>query len=177
MNTAAGKKTVQLLGIFLALVCADAFLVACSRRCQPPPQQPAQNLSGNPWRLVKTNNPRIQNLTRFTFLIMNFRSDFEGDVQKVVFNKQYDTPILTFKYNVSTSGKSGQLRVAYSALATDGQGAEGEQQTQTSGGEEVIDYTYSIQGGNLVLTERNTGFTYQYVPFVGIVEPDSNCTY
>lgn len=166
-----GLKSVLMTFLGLGLV---LLLPACQKACQPPGEV-ATTISNNPWRLIKTTNPEFKNNNRFTFIIMEFAKDFSGSVKKVVNNREFETPVSLLKYNVETdSGRSGTLRVAFSEVAGGGEGGSGE----ASAGEvtEITDYTYKV-GRNFYLQEVKTGYTYEFVPYIGIVDPDSNCTF
>lgn len=167
-----GLKSVLMRGVF-ALTLGFVF-PACQRQCQPPGEV-FTTISATPWRLVSTNNPDFKNNNRFTFIIMEFGKDFSGSVKKVVNNREFETPVSLVKYNVETeSGRSGTLRIAYSEVAGGGEDLGGE----ATAGEvtEITDYTYQV-GRKLNLTEVKAGYTYEFVPYVGIVDPDSNCSF
>lgn len=150
-----------------------ALVSACDKKCQAPPTEIPKTITANPWRLTKTTNPSLKNNNRYTFIIMEYAPDFSGQVRKVVNNREFEQPFRSFKYNVaSSSGKNGTLRIAYFEPLLEGE----EGQENSAEPTEITDYRYTL-GRTLNLTEVKTGYTYEFVPFVGIVDPDSNCTF
>lgn len=150
-------------GIFLVTL---ALAAGCQQLCQQPTATPYQNLDATTWRLVSTSDPSpaYQSLSKNTFLIMSFTIDFKGSVNKVVNNDQFDNPILTFEYNVDPSNNI--LVIQYT---TTDQGAQ-------SGDAGTVQYNYTLSS-ELDLTDSTHGYTYRYIPFQGVVQPDSNCTF
>ncbi len=171
-------NTTGLHNLLLRAMAAIAFLVSlalaagCQKKCQQAAPTPFQHLRDTPWRLVETNNPSSQykNLSRHTFIIMDFTIDFKGDVKKVVNNDQFDTPILTFDYNISPDDH--QLVIRYSAS-----GDSGGQQSQSSTiGAGTTNYQYALST-DLQLVDQKKGYFYRYVPFQGVVDPESTCAF
>ena len=162
--------------LFLLVVfAAGVFLagpVGCQKKCQPPAAQRFRFLRETPWRLVETNNPSqaYRNLTRTTFQIWEFRVNFTGDVKKVENNDEFDTPILEFKWNVDTASRI--LRIRFSTVDT-GEGEEGQSTSEVVG---TTDYYYELSN-ELNLQEVRRGYTYRFVPFQGVVDPDNDCTF
>ena len=169
------------LSAYLMAIGLVWLLASCGKKCQPPPQQTFTTITGTEWRLISTSNPRMsKDVNRFSFVTMTFKSEFEGEMIKVLNNKRYDTPIFTFVYNLqSDTGRTGMLRIQYSTVPADsnGDGTANPAAIPTpSAVSQPTDYTYSLKTG-LTLTEAKTGYVYEFVPFVGIVDPDSTCTF
>jgi hypothetical protein len=131
----------------IAFLASLAIAAGCQKRCQQPAQTTFQHLRDTPWRLVETN---------------------KGDVKKVVNHDQFDAPILTFDYNISPDDKELVLR--YSAAG----GGDQTQASATSAG--TISYQYKLTN-ELTLVDSKRGYFYRYVPFQGVVDPDSTCTF
>lgn len=158
--------------LLVALLC-----IGCQQQCQQTTQTAYSSLADTPWRMIKTSDPSIQTLDRFNFRIMQFNRNFTGAVNLVQDNDQYDVPILSFVWaRVSTANSS--IRLKYSDVT--GQAADPTQATGTSPTTPTTtgtyDYTYSLTG-NLQLTENQRGYQYQFVPFLGVVDPDSKCSF
>lgn len=137
------------------------MLSACQQLCQQPNQQPIQSLVDTQWRLVETTDPALaQELDRFNFKILTFRGNFQGEFQDVVFNDLVETPQATFRWNV----ESDFLLMALQPTA-------GGTETQLR-----FDYTKPPIGRALEMVEAD-GSYYRYVPFTGVVNPDSTCTF
>ena len=158
--------------VALALLC---LTTGCQKKCQQPATQRFKSLRETPWRLVDTNNPaqEYRNLSRFTFLITEFSVNFKGDVKKVVNNDQFDTPILTFLYNVDPDGKFLVLKYSSLDAGSDGTGTDGGGTTTDVG---TVKYTYELSN-ELNLYEVNRPYHYRYIPFQGVVDPDSTCVF
>lgn len=142
----------------------------CQRLCQAPSQEVARSITQSPWRLVRTNNPEFKNNNKYTFIIMEFAQDFSGAVKKVVNNREFENPVSVLKYNLETqSGREGTVRIEYKDAASQ----EGAASTKPS---EVTDYRYRLDRG-LSLEEVDSGYSYEFVPYQGIVDPDNSCTF
>ncbi len=156
------------------LFCTLLLGVGCQKKCQQP-SEPAKTITEKPWRLVETTNPGVKNNDRFTFIILQFERDFSGAVKRVVNNREFDKPVRVLKYNLATdNGRSGNIIIEFKNPP-----AEGEGETPATGadeGTEVSEYEYSL-GRDLTMTELKTGYTYYYVPYEGIIDPDENCTF
>ena len=160
----------------LACIGITSVFVACNKRCQSPPEKAFNSITATDWRLITTNNPRIKNLTKFTFLVMSFKPNFTGDVKKVENNNQFDTPVLTFVYKIESSGRSGNLNITYSSVSAQPDPSSPGATPGDSQSSPPVSYEYEL-GRGLVLVETKTGYEYEYVPFTGIVDPDNTCTY
>ncbi len=161
----------------LALLLTSFFWgVSCGRKCQQSDPTPLKTITGTEWRLIRTSNPQMsEEVNNYTFIIMQFRTDFEGSVFRVINNKRYDNPVFVFDYNVESRGRNGYLRVEYSTVPS---GDPNTDAATTSPSTEKFpgDYEY-VLSSKLTLTETNTGYTYEFVHFLGIVDPDNNCTF
>jgi hypothetical protein len=157
-----------------ACLCLAIALVGCNKKCQVPPSQPFTTLTATDWRLIETNAPKLTNkVDNFNTEILSFKTNFEGDLKSLSTNNE-SAPIDVFTYKVPSSG---MLRITFSQApptAQQGQGATGTTGTGTS--QAPIDYNYELSN-SLTMTEVATGYTYHYVPFTGIVNPDDNCTF
>lgn len=170
------------IGGFLGLAGLIMFaLTACQQKCQQAVDQPTTTLSETQWRLVSTNDPQIPDcskqqaencLDRFNFLIMNFRRNFSGDVQRVVFNDLFETPVLSFNWNPV---QDNFMLVRYQTVVSqDFDNFDGGSSAQDLG---VFRYDYNFNSNSLTLRDRDKGLFYEYVPFTGVVDPDSRCTF
>jgi len=171
MNTS--KRIVALFLLFPLWFC----LPACQRRCQQAAAERPTSITANPWRLVSTNDPSLKNNNKYTFYVISFAQDFSGDMKKVVNNREFETPVKTLKYNLETdNGRSGFMRVAYYDLSAGGGEDLGEEVQASSSPSQTTDYEYSL-GTNLTLSATKSGYSYEFVPYIGIVDPDNNCTF
>ena len=152
-----------------------AWLPACQQQCQPPSTTVYQNVEDTPWRAISTTNPNVT-ITNFDFIVLSFSNDFTGSVVLVKNNLEYENPpIETFTWVVpaGTQG-SGTMRIQYSSGASQDPNAGTDGSTST-----VIatdDYQFSLSN-QLQMTEVQTGYSWVFVPMVGIVDPDTNCTF
>lgn len=157
------------------LLCLVLWLAmpACQKKCQPPAPERPTSITQNSWRLISTNDPSLKNNNKYTFYVISFAQDFSGDMKKVVNNREFETPVKTLKYNLETdSGKDGLIRIAYFDVSAE----EGAEATASGEPTQTTDYDYSL-GKNLVLDAKKSGYSYEFVPYVGIVDPDNNCTF
>jgi len=146
---------------------------ACQKKCQPPSPERPTSITQTPWRLVSTNDPSLKSNNKYTFYVIAFAQDFSGDMKKVVNNREFETPVKTLKYNLETdSGRDGLLRIAYFDVSAQ----EGEEATSSGEPTQTTDYTYSLSN-NLTLQASRSGYSYEFVPYAGIVDPDNNCTF
>lgn len=160
------------LGLF-ALV----FLPACQKRCQSSETQSIKSIVDTQWRLVETTDPEVKaTLNNYNFLILTFNRNNTGQVNRVVDNDQYETPVLQLVYAPNASQKT--LRIQFSTVA----GSVDDTQNQslgTPGDAGTFDYQYAL-GGQLQMREIGSGsrsYYYRYVPFKGVVDPDTVCTF
>lgn len=166
--------------LFISIFWGCVFLggtTACDKKCQAPPEKPLTTFIGLEWRLVSTTDPgATKNLSRFTFLILIFKLEFEGEIYKVENNKRFDSPVGFFKFNVQSEGRSGSLFTVDIAPPPPDDGSGANTSTTTSQSKTVKRYEYEW-GNRLNITESKTGYEYEYVPFTGIIDPDSTCTF
>ena len=95
-------------------------------------------------------------------------------MKKVVNNREFETPVKTLKYAVETdNSKDGLLRIAYFDVAAQEGGAEA---TSSSTATQTTDYDYSL-GKSLTLGATRSGYAYEFIPYVGIVDLDNSCTF
>lgn len=153
----------------LLAVCTLVLLfgAACQKKCQPAEAKAFKSLVDTPWRLVESSDPDVaRELDRFNFLIVTFSRNNTGVVNRVVDNDQYDTPIMQLVWVPDPQAR--MLRIQYSSSTfNDGTGA---------GDAGTFDYFYAL-GRQLEMYESDRGYYYRYVPFKGIVDPDSSCVF
>lgn len=146
------------LGLVLAAV---LILGGCQKKCQAPPEKPFETFVEQQWRVVESTNPVIGNdIDNYNFYIFYFGRDFEGTVSKVESNKPIETPVLTFSYDVDP--KTKRLLIEYHPL---------------SGGDIQTQYIYNL-GRDFEIDEKGGNQEYfRMVPFLGVVDPDKDCTF
>lgn len=176
MNTFVRKFVLRL--VLGGLVWGGAVVAptaGCQRKCQAAATQRFQTLSETQWRLVETTDAQVQNLDRFNFLIFNFSRNFSGNVQRVVFNDLYETPVLTFNWNISNNGtllvKYSNIQGGGDPLAGGGEGGPSQPRSVAT-----TEYFYDL-GRELELYDAATNAYYRFVPFTGVVDPDSDCVF
>jgi hypothetical protein len=146
--------------------------VACQRRCQAADTTVYKSMVDAQWRLVETNDPdALKTLSNYTFLIMTFARNNTGDVKNVVDNDQYDTPVYSIVWAPDATQKL--VRIQYSKIT----GTGNQTQAANPGDGGTYDYMYTLSN-QLTLTETsNPGYYYRYVPFKGVVNPDTECSF
>lgn len=163
-------KTYRQLGILGLLA---LLLPACmDKKCQKPPEQSFKSITEAEWRLVETTdpNPNFKKLNNTTFFIFSFQKNYTGAVNNVINNDKYDTPVRTFKYNISPD--ENLIRVKYEMVAPEGEEGAAPVEDNTP----PIDYSYEL-GRELELINLKSGALYRFVPFTGIVDPDNTCSF
>jgi hypothetical protein len=175
MNTVGGKIRATLGWAVLCLV-LGLGLSACQKKCQPPVTQKFQTLAESQWRLVETNDASVKGLDRFNFLIYNFARNFSGNIQQVRFNDLFETPFKTFNWNINPD--SQQLVIRYQDIAppTDAP-ADGATGSTTIARQGPTDSFYSYDLGRELELYDQRGNYYRFVPFTGVVDPDSTCIF
>ena len=156
---------VSQMKILMIAFCAIFILVGvrCAKRCQGQPSKPITSITETEWRLAETNNSQMKvSLSTTTFPIFSFKQNYEGEVFSVINNNRPDSPDILLQYQLDPDQQI--LRIGFKSPGQD------DSQLQ------VIDYSYSINGYELELTEPN-GQYYRMVPFTGVVSPDDNCTF
>jgi hypothetical protein len=169
MNTAIAK-----IASLLSLGALLVLLPGCQKKCQPPVTERFQTLSETQWRLVETTDRSVKGLDRFNFLIYNFARNFSGNIQQVRYNDLFETPFKTFNWNVNPD--SGELVLRYQEIAppaTDGTQSGGG--TTSRQGPTDVFYSYDL-GRELELFDQRGNY-YRFVPFTGVVDPDSSCVF
>lgn len=170
MNTVAPK--IRALFAWVSMALALLYTPGCQQRCQPPATQRIKNLSETGWRLVETTDQAVKGLDNYNFLIYTFARNFSGDVKQVRFNDQFETPFKTFNWNIV----NGQLVIRYASIAppsTTGTQGSGSPSTQRNASDAY--YNYSINHELEMIDGR--GNYYRFVPFQGVVDPDTNCKF
>lgn len=128
--------------------------------------------------MVNSTNPGLRGkLDAFNTQILSFRTNFVGDLKNLANNNETTQAVYTFTFNVKSEGRTGLLRLQFSQVdpnAKDGSG--GSQSSGSTDPDPPIDYSYDLSN-TLTLTELKTGYSYDYVPYKGIVDPDDNCTF
>jgi hypothetical protein len=155
-------------------LCAIGLLLAvtgCQKKCQQPPATPFQSITDTEWRLVESDDPSVSaTLTRFTFLIWKFDATLTGSIINVVNNLKYNNPVLTMNYQINAD--DGLIEIQFvSPGQPDAQGnpTQGTVQGQTT-------YQYALKR-DLTLYDTSKGYTYRFVQFQGIVNPDNTCVF
>jgi hypothetical protein len=172
MNTARAKirSFLCLAGVALAL---SLLLVGCQKKCQPPVTQKFQTLAETQWRLVETSDTSVKGLDRFNFLIYNFARNFSGNIQQVRYNDLFETPFKTFNWNINPDTQ--QLVIRYQDIAPPAEGTATQAGSGNRQGPTDSLYAYDL-GRELELYDER-GSYYRFVPFTGVVDPDSTCEF
>ncbi len=168
MNTTASKIS-RYLGWTALCLALGLVLPGCQKKCQPPVTQKIQTLAESQWRLVETNDQSVKGLDRFNFLVYNFSRNFSGNIQQVRYNDLFETPFKTFNWNINPDTQ--QLVIRYQAIAPP---TTGTTSTNRQGPTDSR-YAYDL-GRELQLSDAN-GSYYRFVPFAGVVDPDSTCEF
>ncbi len=149
--------------VFAAVLFVTATsTTGCLQKCQQPELQSFRSVVDAQWRLVESTDPAVAGeLDRFNFLIVTFGRNNSGTVHKVVDNDQYNDPVMTLQWVPEPSSKL--LRIKYTL-------------TEDGSDQGTFDYKYTLNG-ELNLREVGTGYLFRYIPFKGVVDPDSNCTF
>ncbi len=169
--------SIRSLYIWLALLSVICF-PACQQLCQQPGQA-LTTITNQQFRLVSTTDPSVQNLSNTNFEIIQFSNNYTGSVFKVQNNEEFNTPALTFTYNVSPS--TNQLSLTFSEPADNSGGGDGVSTPTQVGSPEMFQYNLTneldltAQGG--CVSQGGQPCTYRFVPFQGIVLPDQQCTF
>ncbi len=154
------------------------FMVGCGKKCQQVTNT-YESLTDTPWRLVETNDRTtgFRKLSNFTFPVMNFGLDFLGSVQSVVNNQQFDSPLCNLVHKADPANNVMVIQYSEGGGGETLGGDEGNQETTPvcpfAG---TRTYEYKL-GRQLELTDSKTGKYYRFAPFLGIVQPDKECTF
>ncbi len=173
MNRQHGKFSLRLAVLLLVSMltagCGNLFQKSCQ-----PPSAPVRNLEDATWRLVATNNPSSRYRDYdfiYTFEIWSFTRQFEYTARLVRRNRQFNNPISTGTYD--TDGQ-GVMELRLTAPPSGGEeGEEGGGGGQSLG---TFRFNYSL-GSKLELQDLNTGYTYSFYQFTGVVSPSSACVF
>ena len=171
------QRTIRACSVILVLLSG----LHCNKKCQPPSAEVPKSITANVWRLISSTSPQTsKNLSKYTFPIMTFKTDFSGDLLRVEKNTQFEKPFSLFTYSLKTdSGREGSMTVVYFDPPPDSDKTEGTKKASDApdpSNLKGIDYDYRLSK-QLTLIERQTGYTYEFVPFVGVVDPDSTCSF
>lgn len=165
----------------IKLIVLSLLLAGCQqKRCQAPPEQPFQTFVGTQWRLVSTTDPgpNFKTLTQTNFLIFTFNRDFTGDIKSVGNNAQSNVPIATLIYRVDSESRLIQAQITQNTVTVppaDGSTPNETPQSVAPKSSTVnFNYTLSREFG---LTDSRSGFYYRFVPFLGVINPDQQCTF
>lgn len=169
VNTAWRHFSSLWKGLWLGLACVFA-LTGCQKKCQAPVTQKFQTLAETQWRLVETSDASVKNLDRFNFLIYNFARNFSGNIQQVRYNDLFETPFKTFNWNINPDTQ--QLVIRYQDIAPPVEG-EGTGSSRAS----ATDSLYSYDLNRELELYDQSGNYYRFVPFTGVVDPDSTCVF
>jgi hypothetical protein len=151
------------------------FATGCQKKCQQPAQQAFTSITQAQWRLVSTTDPKVSpNLTNFTFLIWSFSNNFTGQIVKVINNEQYNNPVFTFQFNVDPS--ANVILIDYQTPGQPTTNAQGQQTAGSPTDNGTFQYSYNLTA-SLDLYDSTEGYSYHFVPFQGIVNPDESCTF
>ncbi|MBY0370258.1 hypothetical protein K2X33_06195 [bacterium] len=157
------------------IVVAMLLLPACQKRCQQSATTAFKSVVDSQWRLAHTDDPQVApNLDNFNFLIVTFNRNNTGQVNRVVDNDQYTTPVQTIVWQPNSAQRL--IRIQYSSVANSPDSGTATQSGATPGDMGTFDYQYKL-GTTLTMRDVNRGYTYYYVPMMGTVDPDSTCTF
>jgi len=167
-------RTFFVQGVLLCLLLLLG--AACQKKCQQPRDTPFTTFTDQEWRLIESTSPKLnRSLNRSTFIIMVFRRNYTGEIFKVENNDRFEDPVQTFVYNIDPERKL--IRVEYVQPQVEGSQAEGENKNaSTPIQENVSEYLYELDR-EFKLTETSYSTYYRFVPFSGVVNPDSTCTF
>jgi hypothetical protein len=169
------RAAVKYRGLVIGLSALLLVSTGCQKLCQQPATQAFTSITQTQWRLVSTTDPKVSpNLTNFTFLIWTFSTNFTGQILKVINNEQYNNPVFTFQFNVDPS--SNIILIDYQTPATATTNANGQATAGTPTDNGTFQYTYSLNV-TLDLNDTTEGYTYHFVPFEGVVNPDEACSF
>lgn len=155
----------------LALLTSAMLLsgFGCQKKCQQSKVR-YSSLVDTQWRLVETTDPDIleAGLSNFDFQVFTFTSNGAGTINQVISNELYQSPIATLVWVPNPPDKT--VRIEYTSAAVPNQ-------TPPQPGDlGTFDYVEML-GTDLKLTDQNRGFYYRFVPFTGIVNPDTVCVF
>ena len=165
----------------LAALVFGLALFGCqqTKKCQPPAEQQFATFTETPWRLVSTTdpNPSFRQLSLFNFFIITFRRNFTGDFKRVENNEQYETPVASFTYQLDSSNKRIRAEITQNTVSAQPNPApDGTPALPQTRPASIVDYLYTLNR-EFTLQGTNTGFIYRFVPFVGVVNPDQECSF
>lgn len=152
------------------------ILNACNKpQCEPLPSTNFSSITDTKWRLIKTTDPNLSSsIDNFNFYIFQFNDNFTGSVFQVENNQEITNPVETFNYVINPQSKI--IEIEYTTPSS--QGSSTQNQTST------IDYSYVLTNQlSLQTTTLNggggsgSGISYNFVPFTGVVAPDSSCVF
>lgn len=175
LNTAQASSKALLLAL---LVIVSLLLVNCGKKCQTNTNS-VKSLSeaGVRWRMIDTNDKsaELRKLNNYNFTVWSFDNAFRGQVIAVRNNEEFSqNPLCTLTY----LPERDQKRMAVEFKSTSTQAADPGGAGTTSGcpvsGRGTFDYSI---GKNLRVTNVKTGVYYNFVQYLGIVEPDKACTF
>lgn len=158
MNTVFKFYVVRILSLIgLLFLLSGCF----AKSCQQLPTQRIQSITETEWRLVFTNDPNTASrLNNYNFTILSFTDSFDMQITSVKNNQQSGTPEVIGNYNVLAD------QPVIVAELEDFQG--------NSLGTTTWAFTLNRK---LELTDMNTGATFIFYPFEGIVKPDFQCEF
>ncbi len=155
----------MLLGRLALIAGLSLTGAACQRRCQLPETMAFKSMVDTQWRLVSTTDPAFASkLDNFNFLIVTFNRNNTGDVKLVVDNTPYEQAAETLVW--SPNPQSQMVRIQYTSGGTQVQ----------AGDQGTFDYYYTLTN-ELQMYESKKGYFYRYVPYKGIVNPDTLCAF
>lgn len=164
-------KTLLPLGASLMLALATT---ACQKRCQALETTSFKSLVDAQWRLVESTDPQvINNLNNYNFTILTFNRDNTGDLKRVVDNSQYDIPVYNLLW--APNPMAHLIRIQFSTVTAPTQPGQ-QVQAANPGDGGTTDYEYYL-GTQLEMYDLNKGYYYRYVPFKGVVNPDTVCSF
>ncbi len=164
-------------GALWALLFLLLALVGCGKKCQTVTQT-YEHITQTPWRLVETTDKStgFRKLNNFSFPVLTFALDFVGSVQSVVNNQQFDSPLCTIKHREDRDNGLMVIEFTEGTTATQGGDATPAATSPVCPFKGTRNFQYKL-GRQLELTDKKTGNYYRFAPFLGIVEPDKNCTF
>lgn len=163
----------------LELVILGSLMLAtgCAKReCGKPLDEVPKSITSLEWRLVSSTDPETKSsLSRFTFLVFKFESNFTGLMKKAMNNVlQEDEQAKPFLY-------AGDP-VSEEYLCIEYLGDQAEKQARLSSGnlenlcgeesDSLFYYSYRLDRWGLKLQDIETGDTYHFCPFEGAYAPD-----
>ncbi|NBX92597.1 MAG: hypothetical protein EB078_11360 [Proteobacteria bacterium] len=153
--------------------------MGCGRLCQSPEGTIPTSITSVEWALRNTADPNFRtqsfSLDNQNFVKMTLAPNYTGQVKKVVQNSELAPT--AFVYDIPATGVLCMENIPGTSSNSQNPNGATLRQLCRAGLSGVHYYTYQLSTKGLTLTDRDSGYSYEFWLYKGAIAPDNMCSF